>query len=112
MSPLGIILLLGMTPPQHQMVAVQRTDVQAPSEAQRHIEQLASQGLAAAERAARAAAERAARVNTNCYAIRSYLFRREEGSAPVLVGTTTCTPANTVRPEQVMNPPKARLVPQ
>ena len=44
-----------------------------------------------------------------CYTMRSYIFRRQDGNAPVLVGTTTCTPANVVRPRQVNRSP--RLVP-
>jgi hypothetical protein len=47
-----------------------------------------------------------------CFAIRSYVFERQDGKAPVLVRTTTCTPASTIQRRQVANPPKARLVPQ
>jgi hypothetical protein len=46
-----------------------------------------------------------------CYAIRSYIFKREDGNAPVLVGTTTCTPSDTLRRLEVKRPPRARLVP-
>jgi hypothetical protein len=45
-----------------------------------------------------------------CYAIRSYIFKREDGNAPVLVGTTTCTPADALRRLQVKHRPKAGLV--
>lgn len=47
-----------------------------------------------------------------CFAIRSYVFKRQDGNAPVLVSTSTCTPASAVRHEQVTNPPNARLIPQ
>ena len=45
----------------------------------------------------------------SCFAIRSYIFRRDDDRAPVLVKTLTCTP-NRVRVQQA-NSPKARLVP-
>src|SRR5262249_7013903 len=48
--------------------------------------------------------------SSTCYAIKSYIFEREDGNAPVPVATTTCTPANTLRWEQVDRPPKVRLV--
>ena len=35
-----------------------------------------------------------------CFAIRSYVFARHDGNAPVLVGTSTCTPASALRMEQ------------
>jgi hypothetical protein len=46
-----------------------------------------------------------------CFTMRSYVFRRQDGNAPVLVGTTTCTPANTLRMERTVNAPRVRLVP-
>ena len=48
--------------------------------------------------------------NTGCFAIRSYIFKREDGNAPELVGTTTCTPGNFVHQRRV-GQPKARLLP-
>lgn len=38
--------------------------------------------------------------NCGCFSIRSYVFARHDGNAPVLVGTSTCTPASTLRMEQ------------
>jgi len=35
-----------------------------------------------------------------CFTMRSYVFARQDGNAPVLVGTSTCTPASTLRMEQ------------
>lgn len=46
-----------------------------------------------------------------CYAIKSYILEREDGNAPVLVATTTCTPASTLQWRQVDRPPKVRLIP-
>ena len=46
-----------------------------------------------------------------CFAIRSYVFHREDGQAPKLVNTTTCTPASTLRTLQTSPAPPARLVP-
>ena len=45
-----------------------------------------------------------------CFAIRSYIFKRNDSKAPVLVKTMTCTP-NTVFLEKAGPPHKARLVP-
>jgi len=35
-----------------------------------------------------------------CFAMRTYVFARHDGNAPVLVGTSTCTPASALRMEQ------------
>lgn len=98
MSTLSLILLLGLmaqdAPPQL-----------SPSD----VQKLAMQQLRAAQEHALAQAQLDSGL---CYTVRSYRFRRQDGNAPVLIGTSTCTPANTVRSEQVANPPKARLVPQ
>jgi hypothetical protein len=49
--------------------------------------------------------------SSTCYTIKSYIFEREDGNAPVLVATTTCTPASTLQWRQVDRPPQPRLVP-
>ncbi len=49
--------------------------------------------------------------NYGCYAIRSYNFHRQDGQAPVLAGTTTCTPANLLRQRQASPEPRVRFVP-
>lgn len=35
-----------------------------------------------------------------CFTMRTYVFARHDGNAPVLVGTSTCTPAGAIRMEQ------------
>jgi hypothetical protein len=45
-----------------------------------------------------------------CFAMRSYIFKREDGNAPVLIGTITCTPGGIIRQRRV-GQPKARLIP-
>lgn len=45
-----------------------------------------------------------------CFAIRSYIFRRNDGKAPVLVKTMTCTP-NTVFLKKAGPPPRGLYVP-
>jgi hypothetical protein len=103
MSPLGFILLLGLAS-QNQPAPAQQ------SGAERPVPQVLFQGqlnLGQPQWVLRRGTLGAA-----CYTIKTYRFERQDGNAPVLVGTTTCTPANTVRSEQVVNPPKARLVPQ
>jgi hypothetical protein len=44
-----------------------------------------------------------------CFTMRSYVFARQDGNAPVLVGTGTCTPASTLRMEKSGNH-RGRLV--
>ena len=44
-----------------------------------------------------------------CYAIRSYIFNRDDDRAPILVATTTCTSAMPLMKNAVA--PKARFVP-
>jgi hypothetical protein len=44
-----------------------------------------------------------------CFTMRSYVFARQDVNAPVLVGTSTCTPASTLRMEQSRNH-RGRLV--
>src|SRR5258708_18765723 len=39
-----------------------------------------------------------------CFAIRSYIFNRKNGNAPVLVSTTTCTPSDTTPTLDVARP--------
>jgi hypothetical protein len=46
-----------------------------------------------------------------CYTMRSYLFRRQDGQAPVLAGMTTCTPAIDWQQRQVSPGPAVRFVP-
>lgn len=46
-----------------------------------------------------------------CFTMRSYIFSRRDGEAPVLVGTATCTPDEALRMDQVKNPPQVKLIP-
>lgn len=45
-----------------------------------------------------------------CFAIRSYIFKQDDGNAPELIGSTTCTPATALRQRRVGHP-RGRLVP-
>ena len=36
-----------------------------------------------------------------CFTMRSYIFERQDGNAPILVATTTCTPAGRIRDRRV-----------
>jgi hypothetical protein len=112
MSLLGFILLLGLTTPQNQPVAAQQNDVSPAQQFQLQDQhnlriQVQQRSLEDVRRALQFAGSA-----NMCFAIRSYVFDRQDGNAPVLVSTTTCTPADTLRRQQVANPPKARLVPQ
>ena len=47
-----------------------------------------------------------------CFTMRTYYFKRHDGNAPELAGTSTCTPANALRREQAKRkPPELVLVP-
>jgi len=46
-----------------------------------------------------------------CYTMRSYLFHRQDGQAPVLAGMTTCTPASVLQQRQVSPAPRVLYVP-
>lgn len=48
--------------------------------------------------------------NCGCFSIRSYVFARHDGNAPVLVGTSTCTPASTLRMEQTLYHPSELIL--
>jgi hypothetical protein len=45
-----------------------------------------------------------------CFTMRTYYFKRQNGNAPVLAGTSTCTPASVLR-QQTGPLPRPRLVP-
>jgi len=46
-----------------------------------------------------------------CFTIRSYMFRQQDGNAPVPAGITTCTPANVLQQRQVSPGSRVRFVP-
>jgi hypothetical protein len=114
-SQLNIERLSTLTAPQDQPAVAQSSGdwVAKPDFTASHFnierwrlqKRLAQQALENARRAARA--ENA----STCYAIKSYIFEREDGNAPVLVATTTCTPARALQWQQVDGPPKVRLIP-
>ena len=90
MPPIGLILLLALPPVSTQ---------------QDH--ERARQAL---QQARQAAQQDFANQGHICFAIRSYIFKRDDDSAPVLVKTTTCTDA-TPRLDRVSKPPAVKLVP-
>ena len=91
MPPIGLIFLLFLPP----------LSTQADREAK--MQQ-------ARERAQQAATQALANPGHVCFAIRSYIFKREDGLAPVLVKTTTCTEAIPWL-DRVSKPPRVKLVP-
>jgi len=46
-----------------------------------------------------------------CLTMRSYYFKRHDGAAPELAGTSTCTPVNVFRSEKARRMPRPQLVP-
>ena len=61
--------------------------------------------------ATQTAAEDAQRASQTCYTMRSYIFARQDGSAPRLVGMTTCTPAGRFRTYHASQRAKPGLYP-
>lgn len=102
MSLLTLLVLLSFSPPQNNQL-----QPLSPGELTRNfmMHQLQSQTLD------RNQIDRIQSSDYTCFAIRSYIFKREDGNAPELVGTTTCTPSSAVRNRTVQEPPAARLVP-
>ena len=105
MWPLGVVLLLSSMAPQQNAPKIQvpfkigpAPQFQiAPGQPRLQI---------------RTADEMMAMQKSNvCYAIRSYIFNRQDGNAPVLVKTMTCTPAAGSELRQVNRVHKVRLVP-
>jgi hypothetical protein len=111
MSLLAFLLLLGMVAPQEQPPSAQSSgDWRAAPVFT--VEQFnAARWHQLQQRRFLQARDPRLGDSSTCYAIKSYIFEREDGNAPVLVATTTCTPANTLRWRQVDRPPKARLIP-
>jgi hypothetical protein len=103
MSTLVLFSLLGLMGPPQDFVGKIPTSQSGPFQIGAHrftqIQRLSADQL-------QALANR-----DTCFTMRTYVFRRQDGAAPVLVGTTTCTPANVVRRQQVNRPPEVRLVP-
>jgi hypothetical protein len=102
MSLLTVILLLNMGPPQQYQIQPLSP------------EQLTN-GLMAYQAQQAQALDRiqidTVRDNSNvCFAIRSYIFKREDGNAPVLVDTINCTPAIAFQQRRVGHP-RGELVP-
>lgn len=95
MSLLGLLLLLGMAPPQDSLTPLTPGEL-----AQKHMLYQARQ----ARPRDHIQIERLQSNESNCFAIRSYIFKREDGQPPVLVGTTTCTPSNRLRQWRVGHP--------
>ncbi|HMF90709.1 MAG TPA: hypothetical protein VKL40_08710 [Candidatus Angelobacter sp.] len=109
MSLLGLLLLLGVTTPQDQAASIQSSGDWRATPVFTAEQFNAARNLQRRSQRTRVDARKAD--SNTCYAIKSYIFEREDGNAPVLVATTTCTPANTLRWQQVDRPPEVRLIP-
>jgi hypothetical protein len=118
MSPLAFVLLLGLTSPQDQPASAQQNSGQSSAPQLTRSWQIEDDALRhAAQQTLRqrivdgGPMQRIVDGAPTCYAIRSYVFKRQDGNAPVLVGTTTCTPSDKLRTQEVAHPPKVKLVP-
>lgn len=101
MALLSLLLLLGMAPLQDDQL-----QPLGPNELMQGLEQYQrrqAQDLLHQVQPVESA-------DNTCLAIRSYIFKREDAQAPVLIGTTTCTPAQAFQQRSVVQP-RARLIP-
>ena len=104
MSSLGLILLfmLGAAPqtnPQHPSRDQAQTQTQRDP---RKLERYPEIGML----------QNGTYDDHTCFTLRTYYFKRQDGKAPEMVGTSTCTPASVLRREQAKRkPPKVMLVP-
>ena len=89
MFPLSIVLLFATAAPQQS--SFQRADVGTlPQMAAQHGDTVLVRKLDAQNFD-----------DKTCFTMRSYHFRRQDGQAPVLASTTTCTPANKLQQRKV-----------
>ncbi|PYP91864.1 MAG: hypothetical protein DMG65_06070 [Candidatus Angelobacter sp. Gp1-AA117] len=104
MSSLGLIFLFMLATPQ-QNAAQHSSHDQARAENQRDRHQL--------ERFPETSMLQDGTYDDHtCFTMRTYYFKRQDGNAPALAGTSTCTPANVLRREQAKRKaPKLVLVP-
>jgi hypothetical protein len=116
MSILVFLLLFGTTTAQNQPASEQPGNVRAQAQQKFLLEDLDHLTIQVQQRSTqntRRSLDDIPFADADiCFAIRSYVFDRQDGNAPVLVGTSTCTPGSTIVRRRVGNPPKARLVPQ
>ena len=104
MSSFGLILLFMLAAPQ-QNAAQHRSHDQAQTQTQRDPSKLQKYpeiGML----------QDGTYDDHTCFTMRTYYFKRHDGDAPELAGTSTCTPANALRREQAKRKaPKLVLVP-
>ena len=101
MWPLSIFLFLATAaPPQPQLsVSQDFRALQLPAMQHRQFDDSLGRKLLDESR------------RNTCYTMRSYLFRRQDGQAPVPAGMTTCTPASVSQQRQVSPRPSVKFVP-
>ncbi len=105
MWPLGLVLLVATAAPQqnapqqNQSYELKSHFSKLRAQLQHRDYRLVQQSPLGTER------------NNMCFTMRSYYFRRQDGQAPVLVGTTTCTPASKLQQRRVSPEPGELYVP-
>jgi hypothetical protein len=106
MWPLSLVLLFATAAPQQAAPSPRISDEE--------IAKLFTPKMQLALQAAKKKAiiaEQDLKQNNLCFTMRSYYFHRQDGQAPVLVGTATCTPANKLQQKQVSPEPGVKYVP-
>lgn len=106
MSSLGLVLLFLLAPPQN---APQRP---SHDQAQAQVQNDREMWLDSLKRHPDTSMQGGTYDDHTCFTMRTYYFKRHDGKAPELTGTSTCTPANVLRREQAKRKaPKLELVP-
>lgn len=107
MSSLGLILLFLLAPPQNAPQHPSRDQAQAQIQ---HDRQMLLDSLKRHPEISML--QDGIYDDHTCFTMRTYYFKRQDGKAPELTGTSTCTPANVLRREQAKRKaPKVMLVP-
>ena len=101
MSPLGLVFLVAlMAPAQNAPQNAPKPDRE--SFARQSLQDLVNHPDRIAQFSSPA---------PTCFTMRTYYFKRHDGAAPELTGTSTCTPANAFRSEKTRRMNRPQLVP-
>ena len=111
MSPIGLILLVALVAPAQN--APQNSPKPDQKNSQNHVllqshilEELMNRPSSRIPKPQLSLPD-----SSTCFTMRSYYFKRQDGAAPELVGTSTCTPANVFRSQKARRMNRPRLAP-
>jgi len=110
MSPIGLILLVALVAPAQN--APQNSPKPDQKNSQNHVLLQSHILEELMNRPAGISGQQLSLPDSStCFTMRSYYFKRQDGAAPELVGTSTCTPANVFRSQKARRMNRPRLAP-